>query len=342
MSEPSHASPSEKPPTAAASIDPHARSLLSRAEGEAQAALALLFDVAAPEGGARAHVRAGFSALARLARMRAGEPHDEGEGAEMQTGDDAAAALRTHAPGWLSPRAEAAARAVSTSPEAEIAGDPRTILTEHARGLVDAVRAAEADLLGAELRKGERRAWGRRLGMVLLALLPVIVLLAVFPPDYREGPWRAEYFENRTFEGEPHVRREGDLRFKWENSSPLYDVPEDNFSARWDTCLLLDRAHEVTFQLVSDDGARLFVDGDLVVDNWGPHSERSRGGKVALEPGLHHLHVDYFESKHNATVSLAASLRGERPESVPSRLLRYPGDEIDDDDPCAAVRAEVP
>lgn len=332
---PQEARPSEAPDTAATGVDARARELLARAEGEAQAALALLFDAVAPPGDARAHVRAGFDALAALARHRAG---DGGDVDPVPLGD-LRASFSSHAPAWLGPAADAALRHVEES-EGDTAD--RESLRAHARGLVEAVRAAEAELFGPEHRRQELRLWRRRLGMVLLALLPVIVLLAVFPPDYREGPWRAEYFENRKFEGEPHVRRDGDLRFKWEDSSPLYDLPEDGFSARWDTCLVLDRAYEIAFQLVSDDGARLYVDGELVVDNWGTHAERSRGGKVPLEPGLHHVHVDYFEAKHNAMVSVAASLRGERPDSLPTRLLRYPGDEIDPDDPCAAVRADLP
>jgi hypothetical protein len=341
MIDPSHTAPAAEPsgspgvPSGSpGGFDPRARELLLRAEGEAQAALALLFDVAAPHEDAGDHLREGWEALARLARLRRAA-------IEADEIEDPATELRTHAAGWLGPRAEAALQA-SAAPLADASGDPRATLTTHARGLVDAVRAAESELYGAEHRRQEMLAWRRRLGMIVLALVPVIVLLALFPPDYREGPWRAQYFENRTFEGEPHVRRDGDLRFKWEDSSPLYDLPEDGFSARWDTCLELDRAYEITFQLVSDDGARLFIDGELVVDNWGTHAERSRGGKAALEPGLHHVRVDYFEAKHDAMISLAASLRGERPDSLPTRLLHYPGDEIDDDDPCAAVRAALP
>lgn len=302
---------------------------LAAAEGEAQAALAILLDVAAPVWAAGPHLGAGWAALARAAATRDGD--------ELEDGVEPAEILRARAPRWLSPAAESAlvASAGDARPQEADRGTFRT----HARALVDTVRAAEAEIFGPDIRRREVRTWRRRAAMALLAAMPVIVLLAIFPPDYREGPWRAQYFGNRKHEGEPEIRRDGDLRFKWDDASPLSDLPEDGFSARWDTCLQLDAPHTIAFQLVSDDGSRLWIDGALVVDNWGTHGERSRGGKAELDAGLHHVRVDYFEAKHDAMVSLSASLRGERPDSLPVRLLHYPGDEVDDADPCAAVRA---
>ncbi|MCA9693914.1 MAG: hypothetical protein KC636_30280, partial [Myxococcales bacterium] len=110
------------------------------------------------------------------------------------------------------------------------------------------------------------------------------------------------------------------------------------FSVRWDTCLVLAEPHdEVTFELASDDGSRLFVDGRRVIDNWGRHRMRREVEVVKLGPGVHHLRVDYFEHKSGAGITLAASLAGEVPASLPPALLRYPGDDMDPARPCAAI-----
>ena len=52
-----------------------------------------------------------------------------------------------------------------------------------------------------------------------------------------------------------------------------------------------------TFNLLSDDGSTLKVDGELVVDNDGPHSPREVVGQKALAKGLHPIEVKYFD--HN-------------------------------------------
>lgn len=49
------------------------------------------------------------------------------------------------------------------------------------------------------------------------------------------------------------------------------------------------------FYTFSDDGSMLYIDGKLVVNNDGGHSGRRAEGKIALEKGLHELHLLYFE-----------------------------------------------
>ena len=49
------------------------------------------------------------------------------------------------------------------------------------------------------------------------------------------------------------------------------------------------------FYTFSDDGSMLYINGKLVVNNDGGHSGRRAEGKIALEKGLHELHLLYFE-----------------------------------------------
>jgi hypothetical protein len=48
------------------------------------------------------------------------------------------------------------------------------------------------------------------------------------------------------------------------------------------------------FQLISDDGAKLYIDGGMVIDLDGVHLPRSEGGCVQLNVGRHTIHVPYF------------------------------------------------
>jgi hypothetical protein len=55
-----------------------------------------------------------------------------------------------------------------------------------------------------------------------------------------------------------------------------------------------------TFATASDDGSRLFIDGELVVENDGLHGMDRRAGKVALRAGFHALRVEWFNSRGGA------------------------------------------
>jgi hypothetical protein len=51
------------------------------------------------------------------------------------------------------------------------------------------------------------------------------------------------------------------------------------------------------FELVSDDGSKLFIDDREVIDNDGAHVVQTRDGEVALEGGIHNIRVSYFQGR---------------------------------------------
>ncbi|MEM7154967.1 MAG: PA14 domain-containing protein [Myxococcota bacterium] len=307
----------ESSPTA---TDAHGRGAFERARAHGQAAASLLDDAAVPPWTAATHLRRGWSALVDAA------------GADA---DDPAQALAAGAVPWVDdpePIAAALARVDDDGP-----ADAATLL-RLSTALGRALGRAQDERFAPTLRRDRRHLWLRRLGMAVLVLIPVVVALVLTVPDYREGPWRAAYFDNVELTGDPVlVRRDGDIKYDWKRRSPDPALPDDGFSIRWDTCMELSEDLEIAFQLISDDGSRLYVDGEEVVDNWGRHGERSRGGERPLAAGMHHVRVEYFDERHAASVELRASLRGELPDALPVRILHYPGDTLDEDDPCAGV-----
>ena len=68
--------------------------------------------------------------------------------------------------------------------------------------------------------------------------------------------------------------------------------------------LWIDRAGSYEFELTSDDGSRLYIDGTTLVDNDGMHPPTSVRGSVTLQPGLHPLRVEYFEAAGTETLVL--------------------------------------
>ena len=49
------------------------------------------------------------------------------------------------------------------------------------------------------------------------------------------------------------------------------------------------------FRLTSDDGAQLYIDDELVVDNDGTHPPQMKRGRATMSGGIHSLRVPYFQ-----------------------------------------------
>ncbi len=75
-----------------------------------------------------------------------------------------------------------------------------------------------------------------------------------------------------------------------------------------------------TFYTNSDDGSRLYIGDQLVVENDGLHGMRERSGTIALAPGLHRIRVEFFENFGGAglIVSVESSSQPKSPISSKS------------------------
>jgi hypothetical protein len=80
------------------------------------------------------------------------------------------------------------------------------------------------------------------------------------------------------------------------------------------------------FRLVSDDGAMLYIDGQLIADNDGVHSTTVRLGSIRLAGGTHTIRVPYFQGPGN-TVALMLEVAGpgEQPRIFNTDEFKPPG-----------------
>ena len=143
-----------------------------------------------------------------------------------------------------------------------------------------------------------------------------------------QGPWLGEYYEGQEFEGEATLRYARKIEFDWGKRAPFRGMPKDRWSVVYTTCLEVEEEEEYRFRLTSDDGSRLYIDGERIIENWGPHSPRTRSGKYVLEPGTYELQVEYFEASHGATLKLVAAIGEDGDhETLSPRRLRQPSDD---------------
>jgi uncharacterized protein YraI len=129
------------------------------------------------------------------------------------------------------------------------------------------------------------------------------------PPANR---WRATYFANKALEGMPVLVQEAPaINFDWGYGSPAPAVPPDFFSARYESSMAISPGNYL-LTLRMDDGARLFVDDQLVLDDWrvGPVRELTT---VRLLGSSVRLRVEYFEESGAASIFFALTPLGAPP-----------------------------
>ncbi|HEX6049906.1 MAG TPA: glycoside hydrolase family 3 N-terminal domain-containing protein [Gemmatimonadaceae bacterium] len=117
---------------------------------------------------------------------------------------------------------------------------------------------------------------------------------------------QAEYFDNNRLEGEPRVRRtDPRVDFGWTLNSPAREIPFDWYSVRWTGSIVAPAGGVRRVGVEGNDGYRLWLDGQLVIDNWRKQSYGTRFAAVSWRPGTKHdLRLEYFESTGNARLKL--------------------------------------
>ena len=119
-----------------------------------------------------------------------------------------------------------------------------------------------------------------------------------------EGAFTAEFFDNTDLAGRAVlVECHEDIDFDWGRGRAHPRVPEDHFGVRWSAAIDLSGG-TYRFTASTDDGTRVSLDGEVIIDAWRP---RSVGATVAygfVPEGRHVLVVEYFEQAGFAVARL--------------------------------------
>ena len=108
------------------------------------------------------------------------------------------------------------------------------------------------------------------------------------------------------------------------NISITKALVDDHFAYEFRTWIQIPERGVYRFYTFSDDGSKLFIDGQVIVDNDGSHNSRRRDGKVALEAGIHELRVLYFEDYMGQVLEVGVSGRDIRETTLPDYMLYIP------------------
>jgi LysM repeat protein len=140
-------------------------------------------------------------------------------------------------------------------------------------------------------------------------------------PSYPQ--WKGEYFNNQNLAGAPSiVRNDYAIAFNWGWGWPNSKISADHFSVRWTRTFNL-REGVYRFTMNVDDGARLFVDNILVIDQWHTYSGAVYTVDVPLGAGNHVVRMEYYEDTGAAFAYLNYQTVGYVP--VPPVMTPIPG-----------------
>jgi beta-glucosidase len=118
---------------------------------------------------------------------------------------------------------------------------------------------------------------------------------------------KGEYFNNRELKGEPAlVRTDAEVNFDWGSLNPAAQVVADNFSIRWTGKLTAPESGKYTLGAAGNGGLRVFVDGQLHVEDIANRRTKTVMKEVSLEAGQ--VYDIRFEYSENANHYAAAKL----------------------------------
>lgn len=173
------------------------------------------------------------------------------------------------------------------------------------------------------MRSGRLSALRRLCGAALL-LLALALSLEPLQVRAADATWRGEYFANPNLAGNPAlVRSDREIRFDWSFGTPAAAIPVDFFSARWTRAVYFP-AGQWRFNVTVDDGVRLWVDGQLLIDEWRVTAPTTYSAAILLGRGDHNLRVEYFENTERAQIRVWWDQQPTVPTPTPRPVYRKP------------------
>src|SRR5829696_8030515 len=121
------------------------------------------------------------------------------------------------------------------------------------------------------------------------------------------GVTHGTYFNNLNVSGSVAFSADTPtINFDWGFGSPAATVAADGFSANWSGMIIPKASETYTFHVTSDDGVRVWLDGQLILDNWVVQSATEVTSiPLHLTAGtMYWLKIDYFELHSAALIKV--------------------------------------
>nr|MBA3705414.1 T9SS type A sorting domain-containing protein [Bacteroidota bacterium] len=134
---------------------------------------------------------------------------------------------------------------------------------------------------------------------------------------------KAEYFNGTNFNTAVLIKTDTVINMDWGTGSPASVVNVDQFSARWSGQIEPRFSGIYTFYITSDNGRRLWIDNQLLIDKWIPDWDIEYSGAICeLQAGKKYdIKLDYFEDNGGANCKLQWSSDKQVKQIIPKNQL---------------------
>jgi len=168
-----------------------------------------------------------------------------------------------------------------------------------------------------------------------LALLGALadddLLLAAWPKGYRgEGNGlKGEYFSGTSLNPAQLrlTRVDPVIDFDFSKRPPDRALGRENLSVRWTGQVQPRFSETYTFTVRNDDGVRLFLGGQKLIEDWATHAVKENKATIDLKADQKYdITIEYFQGQSDAAMTLLWSSPSQKQEVVPASQL-FPGTE---------------
>lgn len=114
------------------------------------------------------------------------------------------------------------------------------------------------------------------------------------------------------------------VNYNWGNNSPFPNhTNSSGYSIRWSGYVRPKHSEIYTFYTNSSDGSRLWINDQLVVDNWGDHAVQERNGTIRLDAyQFYKVRLEYYRNNGAGVMQISWSSPSQAKEIVPSSQMK--------------------
>jgi hypothetical protein len=142
-----------------------------------------------------------------------------------------------------------------------------------------------------------------------------------YKPKVKNG-LKGEYFNNVNFTSLKYTRIDKRVSFEWEKGSPAGNIGADSFSVRWSGQVQPRYTDTYTFHTIADDGVKLWINNQLIINDWSDHAATEIKGAITLEANKkYNIRLEYYDSRDDACVKLLWSSPRQSKEIIPEERL---------------------
>lgn len=131
------------------------------------------------------------------------------------------------------------------------------------------------------------------------------------------------YYDNKNLSNEIDTRVDATIDFYWGNEKPMNTINHDTWSVAWTGEIEAPVSETFTFTTTSDDGVRLWVDQQLIIDHWSDQPATDHSGTISLDAWERvPIRLEYYQESVYASAKLSWASTSVSPQVVPTAFLQ--------------------